>query len=127
VERHPDGESIRFTFQFPPPTPDRPSLLPYIIPKGYVTIDGTSLTVTEVNDVERTFGIMMIKHTQEVVALPNKPIGGKVNIEVDMVGKYVLKGVEAALSGAGAQETPLRKLIEKVVKDILAKESSTTS
>ena len=46
------------------------------------------------------------------------------NIEVDMVGKYVLKGVEAALSGAGAEETPLRKLIEKVVRDILAREPS---
>ncbi|PPQ69781.1 hypothetical protein CVT26_014169 [Gymnopilus dilepis] len=90
TDRIPDGESLRLTFQFPPPTPERPSLLPYLIPKGYVTIDGASLTLTGVNDAERTFSVMLIKHTQEMITLSRKPVGGKVNIEVDMVGNHVL-------------------------------------
>lgn len=106
------------TFQLPEPTPERPSLLPYIIPKGYIAIDGTSLTITGVDDSRRAFGIMLIKHTQEKITLSKKTVGAKVNIEVDMVGKYVEKSVHAALSGG---EGPMRALVEKVVEDVLRK------
>lgn len=61
---------------------------------------------------------MLIQHTQEKITLSKKMIGAKVNIEVDMVGKYVEKSVSAALAGEGGQ---LRPLIEKVVADVLAK------
>ncbi|EMD32555.1 hypothetical protein CERSUDRAFT_161479 [Gelatoporia subvermispora B] len=118
VNREPDGDSLRLTFQLPEATPARPSLLPYIIPKGYVAIDGASLTVTGVDDAQRTFGVMLITHTQEKITLSKKPIGAKVNIEADMVGKYVEKSVHAALSGG---EGPTRTLIEKVVEDVLRK------
>jgi len=118
IERTPDGDSLRLTFQLPEPTPERPSLLPYIIPKGYIAIDGTSLTITGVDDSRRAFGIMLIKHTQEKITLSKKPVGAKVNIEVDMVGKYVEKSVHAALSGG---EGPMRTLVEKVVEDVLRK------
>jgi riboflavin synthase len=94
-------------------------LLPYLIPKGYVTIDGTSLTLTEVDDAKRTFGVMLIQHTQEKITLSKKKIGSKVNIEVDMVGKYVEKGVSAALSGSGSAHW--KELIERVVEQVLAK------
>ncbi|OBZ80012.1 Riboflavin synthase [Grifola frondosa] len=94
----PDGDSLRLLFQLPEPTPSRPSLLPYLIPKGYVAIDGTSLTLTSVDDTQRTFGVMLIKHTQEKITLSRKAIGAKVNIEVDMVGKFVDKSVQAALA-----------------------------
>lgn len=120
AEKHPDGESLRITFQVPEATPDRPSLLPYIIPKGYITIDGTSLTITGVNDAQRQFSIMLIKHTQEKITLSKKEIGAKINIEVDMVGKYVRKSVVAALGG-GESDAGIRELIEKVVVDVLAK------
>jgi len=98
-------------------------LLPYLIPKGYVTIDGTSLTLTEVDDVKRTFGVMLIQHTQENITLSKKKIGSKVNIEVDMVGKYVEKSVSAALSGSGSGEAHKhwKELIERVVEQVLAK------
>ena len=105
-------------FQLPEPTPERPSLLPYLIPKGYVAIDGTSLTLTVVDDARRAFGVMLIKHTQEKITLSRKPIGAKVNIEVDMVGKFVSKSVDAALGGGGG---PVRDLVEKVVEDVLVK------
>ena len=119
VDRVPDGDSLRLTFQLPEPTHERPSLLAYIIPKGYVAIDGTSLTITGVNDDERTFGVMLIKHTQEKITLSKKEVGSKVNIEVDMVGKYVEKSVMSSLSGKGSEG--LRGLIEKVVEDVLSR------
>jgi riboflavin synthase len=122
VERIPDGDSLRILFQLPEPTTTRPSLLPYLIPKGYVTIDGASLTVTSVDDAKRTFGIMLIQHTQEKISLGKKPVGAKVNIEVDMVGKYVQKSVLAALSGGGGES--MRALIEKVVEDVLVKKGT---
>ncbi|OCF45231.1 riboflavin synthase, alpha subunit [Kwoniella heveanensis CBS 569] len=88
ISRVPDGDSIRYTFQLPPST----TLLPYIIEKGYITIDGASLTLTEVNDhpEHRSFGIMLIAHSQEKLTLTKKDVGDKVNVEVDCVGKYVL-------------------------------------
>jgi len=119
IERIPDGDSLRLLFQLPEPTQSRPSLLPYLIPKGYVTIDGASLTLTVVDDHRRTFGVMLIKHTQEKISLSKKEIGSKVNVEVDMVGKYVEKSVLAALEGGGGQG--MKVFVEKVVEDVLAK------
>lgn len=75
--------------------------------------------MTIVDDSQRTFGVMLIKHTQEKITLGKKPVGSKVNIEVDMVGKYVAKSVTAALSGGGGEG--VRALVEKVVQDILTK------
>lgn len=118
VDKTPDGDSLRLLFQLPEPTSDRPSLLPYLIPKGYVAIDGTSLTITTVDDTRRMFGIMLIKHTQEKITLAKKRVGSTVNIEVDMVGKYVEKSVIAALSGG---EGPIKALVEKIVQDELIK------
>ncbi|KZT08714.1 Lumazine-binding protein [Laetiporus sulphureus 93-53] len=119
ISRTPDGDSLRLLFQLPEPTTERPSLLPYLIPKGYVAIDGTSLTITSVDDAKRTFGIMLIKHTQEKITLSKKPVGSRVNIEVDMIGKLVEKSVHAALSGGGAEL--MRPMIERIVEDVLAK------
>ena len=95
VDRTADGDSVRITFELPVPSPEEPSLLPFLIPKGYVAIDGTSLTLTKVDDENRTFGVMLIKHTQEKVTLGRKQVGDSVNIETDMIGKYVYKSVGA--------------------------------
>jgi riboflavin synthase len=94
-------------------------LLPFIVEKGYVALDGASLTVTQVDDEARTFGVMLITHTQERITLGTKPVGTLVNVEVDMVGKYVAKSVAASLSGRGSEGT--RALLEKVVEDVLKK------
>ena len=119
IDKSADGDSLRLLFRFAEPTASRPSLLPYLIPKGFVAIDGTSLTLTSVDDAKRTFGVMLIRHTQENITLGKKPVGAKVNIEVDMVGKFVEKSVSAALSGEGS--TNIRGLIEKVVESVLVK------
>lgn len=62
---------------------------------------------------------MLITHTQEKITLGKKPVGAKVNIEVDMVGKFVAKSVSAALSGGGGEG--MKALVEKIVEDVLVK------
>ncbi|KAJ3772413.1 hypothetical protein FB446DRAFT_736623 [Lentinula raphanica] len=118
IERVPDGDSLRLKFQLPEPTPSRPSLMRYLISKGFVAIDGASLTLTEVTDSDRSFGVMLIQHTQEKITLGKKKVGMKVNIEVDMVSKYLEKSVSAVLEGDGP--SGLRSLVGKVVEEILA-------
>lgn len=73
------------------------------------------------DDQEGTFGIMLIAHTQSKIELGNKSVGDRVNVEVDMVGKYVEKGVLAALGGGPDSQSPLRVMVETVVEGILKK------
>jgi riboflavin synthase len=61
----------------------------YIIEKGSITIDGVSLTVNSCGSGQ--FSVSIIPHTLKVTTLGTLKIGGKVNIEVDMIGKYVEK------------------------------------
>ncbi|RMH37255.1 MAG: riboflavin synthase [Deltaproteobacteria bacterium] len=69
-----------------------PELLRYIIEKGSIAIDGISLTVNLVDGAG--FSIALIPHTVEATTLADKPVGAPVNLEVDMIGKYVEKLVE---------------------------------
>ena len=117
LEKQQDGDSLRMVFQCPEQPTLRAALLPYLIPKGYVTIDGASLTVTAVDDKQGTFGVMLIQHTQQIITLGKKSVGAKVNVEVDVVGKYVEKSVVAALGGGGGEG--IKAMIEKVVEETL--------
>jgi riboflavin synthase len=119
VSRTADGDSLRLVFQLAPPTPEIPSVIQYIVPKGYVALDGASLTITHVDDAQRSFGVMLIKHTQEKITLSGKQIGAKVNVEVDMVGKYVEKSVVAALGGESGGNRVMEQMVRKVVEDVL--------
>lgn len=67
------------------------SLLKYIVTKGSIAIDGISLTVTNVTAT--TFEVSIIPHTLKMTSLHQKPVGFKVNLETDIVGKYVEKTV----------------------------------
>lgn len=60
-----------------------------IIPKGSVTLDGISLTVVDVADT--CFTVSLIPHTRNVTNMKVKNIGDTINIETDMIGKYVKK------------------------------------
>lgn len=62
-------------------------LLHYIVPKGSITVDGCSLTVVDI--LEDGFTVAVIPHTAEVTTLGGKGPGAKVNLEVDLVAKYV--------------------------------------
>ncbi|KAL5494782.1 RIB5 [Sanghuangporus weigelae] len=119
VSRTPDGDSVRVLFELAPPTPSIPSVQQYLIPKGYVAIDGTSLTITQVDDAARTFGVMLIQHTRERTTVGLKQVGEKVNIEVDMIGKYVEKSVIAALGGSDEGNIGIKAMIKRVVDETL--------
>ncbi|KAI7880297.1 alpha subunit of riboflavin synthase [Lichtheimia hyalospora FSU 10163] len=93
IKIKPEGNSVWFTFQ----TDDK-DIMRYIIPKGFICLDGTSLTVCDVDDNEKTFSIMMIAHTQEHVIMPLKAVGDRVNVEVDMLAKYALKSLQGAIT-----------------------------
>ena len=69
----------------------RPEILRYIVEKGSITIDGISLTVTDVSSFD--FGVSIIQHTQDQTTLTKKKIGDTVNLENDIVGKYIEKFV----------------------------------
>lgn len=65
------------------------SILQYVVPKGFIAVDGTSLTVVDVCDDGSWFNFMLVAYTQQHVVIPLKKVGQKVNLEVDILGKYV--------------------------------------
>ncbi|KAH7077966.1 hypothetical protein BKA63DRAFT_509392 [Paraphoma chrysanthemicola] len=112
----PDGNALTFRFK-----PRDPAVLRYIVEKGYVTIDGASLTVTKVEDgPEGWWEVMLIAYTQEKVITASKKPGEEVNIEVDQVGKYVEKSVAGYFEGAANGEFAiLEKMVSKLVDERL--------
>lgn len=81
--------------------PPRP-LLPLLVEKGCVAIDGISLTVVDVSDAggAGTFSVALIPHTREHTTAGRWTAGAKVNIEGDLVAKYVQRGVAVQLGAA---------------------------
>ena len=112
----PDGNALTFRFK-----PRDPAVLRYIVEKGYVTIDGASLTVTKVQDgQDGWWEVMLIAYTQEKVVTAAKKVGDHVNVEVDQVGKYVEKSVAGYFEGAANGEFAiLEKMVNKLVDERL--------
>ena len=79
----PDGDAFNISFDA-----DK-GILKYIVEKGFICIDGISLTVTYCNDT--SFGITLIPYTYSNTTLGDKDIGDTVNLECDIIGKYVEK------------------------------------
>lgn len=82
----PEGDSIRMIFEAPK------TLAKYIAEKGSVTINGVSLTVNEVTDGDQTcFGINIIPHTREKTTFSDARVGDRVNLEIDILARYVAR------------------------------------
>lgn len=81
----PEGDSVWVTVRAPP------EILRLLVPKGFVAVDGTSLTVVNVDEEAGWFDFMLVRYTQDNVVLPKKKVGDKVNLEADILGKYVEK------------------------------------
>ena len=77
----PDARSQRWTFELPD------ALARYVAAKGSICIDGVSLTVNEVE--HNRFGVNLIPHTIDVTTFRDKRAGDAVNIEVDLIARYV--------------------------------------
>lgn len=113
----PDGNALTFRL-----SPREKEVLRYIVEKGYVTLDGASLTVTQVNDAQGWFEVMLIAYTQEKVVTAAKKTGELVNVEIDVVGKIVEKSVTAYLEGTlGKEGAPaiLEKIVNRLVDEKL--------
>ena len=76
-----DGVGVRATFETPA------SLLRYVVEKGSVAVHGVALTVTHVDD--ETFGVALIPYTLAETTLGTVAVGDQLNLEVDLLGKYV--------------------------------------
>ena len=83
VSVRPDDNALWYTISA------APELLRYIVEKGSITIDGISLTVAAVDEV--SFSVSLIPHTAAVTTLGKKRAGDIVNLETDIIGKYVEK------------------------------------
>ena len=103
----PDDNAIWYTIAA------KPNLLRYIVEKGSITIDGISLTVAYVD--EHCFKVSIIPHTQQVTALHDRGVGDIVNLECDIIGKYV----EKLLQPAAAEEETKKEI--GITEDFLKK------
>ncbi|HEY6973709.1 MAG TPA: riboflavin synthase [Nitrospiraceae bacterium] len=103
--RHQEGNAIFFTIEAPD------EILRYCVVKGSVTVDGISLTINDVTD--KGFSVAIIPHTAKVTTLGLKQIGDTVNLESDLIGKYVERLLQ--------ERNQLPKSIPVIDKDYLQK------
>lgn len=77
-------------------------IMRYLVAKGSVAVDGISLTVNEVQ--AEAFSLSIIPHTAQVTTIGQKRRGDRVNLETDILGKYVEKFLSGALAGPGKKD-----------------------
>lgn len=102
----PEGNALIFSIRA------APELLRGIVEKGSVAIDGISLTVVEVT--ETLFSVSVIPHTAAVTTLAGKRPGDRLNLETDMIGKYVLRALSLSQpsNNTSVNESLLRALAD---------------
>jgi riboflavin synthase len=88
-----DGESLRVTFEA------APNLLRYVVEKGSVAVQGVALTVTHVDD--ETFGVALIPFTLSETTLGTISVGDELNLEVDVLAKYVESLIVGRIPSSG--------------------------
>lgn len=96
---------------------ENPDILRYIVPKGFIAIDGTSLTVVDVNTEEQWFSFMLVEYTQKKIIIPAKQPGDKVNLEVDVLGKYSETALAALMPRLEALEAKVETLEKELAKN----------
>lgn len=101
VQRHVAGNSTVYQFRAPA------EVLPYLVPKGSVAVDGISLTVAQLRG--DNFAVSVVPQTERATTLAEKPIGARVNIEADMMAKYVERIVDRYASRGGPGPRPGRE------------------
>lgn len=86
-------------------------LLKYIIHKGSIAIDGISLTVAYID--EKVFKVCIIPHTKDITNLLDKSIGNEVNLECDMIGKYIEKLLNFNEKASGTESSIDMEFLKK--------------
>ena len=110
IKKWKEGDSLWVKVQVPK------EYIKYIVPKGFIAIDGTSLTICDTNKEDSWFTFMLIAHTQQSVIIPNKPEGGLVNVEVDVLAKMVERSLEAYASQNDQLASQVAQLEERLSK-----------
>jgi len=107
--RHPAGNSTIYQFSA------SRRLMDYIVPKGSIAVDGISLTVADTRD--DSFACAVIPHTEKVTTLKDKAIGGAVNLEVDMLAKYVERFVGHYVGADDGASKPGRRSLGDLLRE----------
>ncbi len=94
TERTQSEENLKLVLRLPP------ALVPYVLPKGYIAVDGCSLTVGTITD--GCFSLHLIPETLRLTTLGDLPVGGRVNIEVDAMTQAVVDTVTRWMQTHGA-------------------------
>jgi riboflavin synthase len=94
-----EGESYRLSIAFPP------QLQPLLVHKGSVAVDGVSLTVASIDDGRGQFDVQIIPFTWLHTGLRTRQVGDPVNLECDILGKYVVRALELRGGSAAAAGT----------------------
>lgn len=94
VTRVPGDAWEQVTFEIPK------SLMEYVVPKGSIALDGVSLTVAGIDDANSTISVALIPETLRATTLGSAPVGSKINVEVDVLGKYVARAIAARFGGS---------------------------
>ena len=105
VEMQPDARSIRYRFEVDP------ALQHYIAAKGSITVDGTSLTVNHVE--ANRFDVNIVPHTQQKTIFQYYQPGTRVNIEVDIIARYLERLLQARTGSAADKD---QQLLETLIK-----------
>ena len=107
--RHASGNSTIYQFQVPS------ALMEFIVPKGSIAVDGISLTVAQIRG--ESFAAAVVPQTEEVTTLKDKPIGASVNVEVDMMAKYVKRFVDLYAGGVESTFDTKRRGLGDMLRD----------
>ncbi|KAJ1254622.1 hypothetical protein BS78_K022100 [Paspalum vaginatum] len=102
----PERDALWVTVRAPP------EVLRLVVPRGFVAVDCTSLTVSSVDAEAGCFDFMLVRYTRGKVALPAKKVGDKLNLEADILGKYVEKLLAGKVHDAMAKWTLVLPLSE---------------
>jgi riboflavin synthase len=100
IDKRSEANALHYDIQVPT------ALMRYIVPKGSVSIDGISLTVVACRP--EGFQVTIIPHTAAITLIGRKGIGATVNLECDMIGKYVERMLQARLEGEGVEPGELQ-------------------
>jgi riboflavin synthase len=100
IGQRPEANALHYDIQTPK------ALMRYIVPTGSIAVDGISLTVVACR--VDGFQVTIIPHTAAVTTIGHKGIGATVNLECDMIGKYVERALQARLEGEGGEAGELQ-------------------
>ena len=90
-----EGEALLLQFETPP------EVLRYTVPKGFIAVDGISLTITEKNS--NSFRVSVVEYTRQNTTLGSRKKGDVVNLEVDIIAKYVAQFTQPQTGGLTAE------------------------